>query len=446
MRIVVVGGVAAGMSAASQAKRLVPSAEVVAFERGKDVSYGACGMPYNLMDPARDIDDLVVLTATQLRDERKIDLRTEHEVERIDTAGKRVRVRDLRAERVYELEYDALVLATGAEAVRPPLPGLELPGVFTLRTLSDGAHVKRYLAEQRVTRALIIGAGYIGMEMAEALHARGISVNIVEKAEQVLPGFDASVAQRVAAELDQNGVKLTLGASVQAIERAGDKLSVRTDKGKHETELVLVSVGVRPSVALAKEAGIKLGASGAITVDDHQRTNIPNVYAAGDCAEALQRVSGRSTWVPLGTTANKQGRVAGANAVGRDQRFAGIVGSAAFKVFSLEVGRTGLGAGELEKLALAHRRSQSEHVDHAPSFSAAHPIITVLFSDPKSGKLLGAQMVGRGVVGKRIDVLATALFANLSVHDVGDLDLTYAPPIAPVYDPILIAARVAEKS
>ncbi len=445
MRIVVVGGVAAGMSAASQAKRVQSSAEVIVLERDDDVSYGACGIPYNLMDPARSLDDLVVYSAERLRRERQIDVRTRHACEAIDAAARKLRVRDLRGQQSYELDYDALVLTTGAEAARPKLPGLDLEGVFTLRTLADGARVKDYLALRKVKRALIVGAGYIGMEMAEALHARGIAVGIVEKAAQVVPGFEPTIARRVAAELERQGVALTLGSDVQGIERAREGLVLRTEHERHEAELVLIAVGVRPNVALAKAAGVELGASGAIAVDDRQRTNLPHVFAAGDCAESLHRVSRRPAWIPLGTTANKQGKVAGANAVGGDERFAGIVGSAAFKVFSLEVGRTGLGRAELEKLAIAHQSAESQHVDHAPSYGGEHPLDSVLFSDPGSARLLGAQMVGQGVVGKRIDVFATALHAGFSVHDVADLDLTYAPPLAPVYDPILIAARLAEK-
>ena len=445
MRIVVVGGVAAGMSAASQAKRVQSSAEVIVLERDPDVSYGACGIPYNLMEPERSLDDLVVYSAERLRRERRIDVRTQHACEAIDAAARKLRVRDLRGQQSYELDYDALVIATGAQAVRPKLPGVDLDGVFTLRTLADAVHVKDYLAVGKVKRALIVGAGYIGMEMAEALHARGIAVRIVEKAPQAVPGFEPVVARRVAAELDKQGVALSLGSDVRAIERTSAGLLLRTEHEQHEAELVLIAVGVRPNVALAKAAGVELGASGAIAVDDRQRTNLPHVFAAGDCAESLHRVSGRPAYIPLGTTANKQGKVAGANAAGCDERFAGIVGSAAFKVFSLEVGRTGLARAELEKLALAHQSSESEHLDHAPSYSPAQPLTSILFHAPDSGRLLGAQMVGQGVVGKRIDVFATALHAEFSVHDIADLDLTYAPPLAPVYDPILIAARVAEK-
>jgi NADPH-dependent 2,4-dienoyl-CoA reductase/sulfur reductase-like enzyme len=447
VRIVVIGGVAAGMSAASQAKRRMPGAEVIALERTRDVSYGACGLPYNLADPRRDIEDLVVISAERFRAERAIDLRTEQLVEQIDADKRLLRVRDLQAGEYYELGYDELIVATGAEAVRPALPGLELERVFTLRTLQDGARLKRFLAEAAPARAVLVGAGYVGLELIETLTRRGVQLTLLEKAPQVLPGFDAHIAARAQDELVQHGVRVHTGVGVTGIQRAsGAALRVDTDAGAFEAELVLVAVGVRPNVALAKAAGVALGASGAIAVDDHQRTNLAHVYAAGDCAEAQHLVLQKPVWVPLGTTANKQGKVAGANAVGADERFGGIVGSAAFKLFDLEVGRTGLGPAELAHHGIASVRSQSRHVDHAASFGHEHELDTVLYLAPDSGRLLGAQMIGQGVVGKRIDVYATALHAGMSVAQLSDLDLTYAPPIAPVYDPVLVAAHVAEKA
>jgi NADPH-dependent 2,4-dienoyl-CoA reductase/sulfur reductase-like enzyme len=404
-------------------------------------------MPYNLMDPARDIEDLVVISAERFRAERAIDLRTQQVVERIVPDQRRLSVRDLRAGEVYELGYDKLIIATGAEAVRPPWPGLDLPGVFTLRTLQDGARLKQQLGQHTAKRAILVGAGYIGMELAETFQARGLDVRLIEKASQVLPGFDPEIAQRAQAELTRQGVELSLGVGLSAIERAAHgALRVQTDGGAFEADLVLVAVGVRPNAELAKTAGVKLGASGAIAVDAHQRTNLADIYAAGDCCEVLHLVSKQPAWIPLGPSANKQGKVAGAHAVGAEERFGGIVGSAAFKLFDLEVGRTGLGAAELDKLGIRHLRAVSGHVDRAPSFGGQHELTSVLYVEQATGRLLGAQMLGQGVVGKRIDVFAAALHAGMSVSEVADLDLTYAPPIAPVYDPVLMAAQVAEKA
>lgn len=446
-RIVVIGGVAAGMSAASQAKRRSPGSEVVVLERGPFVSYGACGMPYNIQDPARPIEDLVVLTPERARKERGLDVRTRQEVASIDTAARSLLVRDLATGSTYALSYDALVIATGAIAVKPPLAGLTLPGVFLLRELTDGAALKRHLAEARPRRAAIVGAGYIGMEMAEVLRARGLEVTVLEKLGQVVPGFDPAIADLVLAELQRHGVRVETGVSVQAVEADGGAaaLRVRTDRGAFPADLVLLSVGIRPNVALAREAGILLGETGAIAVDSAMRTGTPGVFAAGDCAEAEHLVSGRPVYVPLGTTANKQGKVAGANAAGADERFGGIVGTAAFKVFDLEVGRTGLGPEEARRAGFDAVAALSRHGSRGHAYPGGAAITTVLVAEEGSGRLLGGQMAGAGAVAKRVDVLATALQARMTVADLESLDLSYAPPFAPVYDPILIAATVARK-
>lgn len=445
-RIVVVGGVAAGMSAASQAKRRSPGSEVVVLERGAHVSYGACGMPYNLEDPGRSLEELVVLTPERAR-ERGLDVRTRHEAVSIDTSARRVRVRDLAAGSSRELEFDALVIATGATAVRPPIPGLERPGVFFLRELSDGAALKAFLGSEQRRNAVIVGAGYIGMEMAEALRVRGLEVTVLEKLGQVLPGFEPAIAEPVLAELRRQGVRVETGLTVRSIEagRPGAALEVRTDREAFPADLVLVSVGVRPRVELARAAGIPLGETGAISVDAEMRTGMPGVFAAGDCAEAWHLVSGRPAYLPLGTTANKQGKVAGANAAGAHERFAGIVGTAAFKVFELEVGRTGLGLAEARGLGFDAVAAGSQHASRGHAYPGSRPITSVVVAERGSGRLLGAQMAGAGAVAKRVDVFATALHAGMTLEQVESLDLSYAPPFAPVYDPVLIAAGVARK-
>lgn len=445
MRVVVVGGVAAGMSAASQAKRRQPNAEVIAIERGPFVSYGACGIPYNIEAPERDIEDLVVITPERFRDERGIDVRLRHEAVAIDARQKTVRIRSLESGREEKLSYDRLVIATGASATKPPLPGIDLDGVFLLRELTDGAAIKESIAVKNPRHVAIIGGGYIGLEMTEAFRNLGIGVTILERMDQLAPGMDPELAALVRAEVERNEVEVRTETSVEGIERAAERLVVRTDGGSVEADLVLVSVGVRPNVSLAREAGVKLGETGAIAVDEGMRTNLPDVFAAGDCAEALHRVSGKQVWVPLGTTANKQGKVAGANAVGADERFAGIVATAAFKVFDLQVGRTGLGLEEARDLGLDAFRSLSEHRTRGHNYPGWSPTATVLFVERGNGRLLGAQMVASEGVAGRIDVFATALTARMDVAEVGALDLSYAPPLAPVYDPILIAASVAQK-
>jgi NADPH-dependent 2,4-dienoyl-CoA reductase/sulfur reductase-like enzyme len=446
--IVVIGGVAAGTSAASQAKRKKPDAEVILLERGSDVSYGACGIPYNLQEPRRPLEDLVAVTAERFRSERKIDLRLRHEVLAIETDARRVRVRDLAQGQEYALEYDELIISTGARATPLNVPGHDLPGVFLLRELSDGADIKRYLAEHQPRSAIIVGGGYIGMEMAETLRARGLSVRVLEKSTNVVPGFDPQLVQLVRDELVQHEVAVESGLELKAIETGKEPgaLSIRTDRATFAADLVLIATGIKPNVELAKAAGVKLGESGAIAVDDHQRTNLPHVWAAGDCAEAQHRVTGKQVWIPLGTTANRQGKVAGSNAAGGDDRFAGIVGTGVFKVFDMQVARSGLGPSDLKKLGIDAVVSGSTQFSRASSVAGGEPIRTVLFVERGSGKLLGAQMAGRDGVGGRIDVYATALSVGMTVQQIEGLDLAYAPPFAPVYDPISIAATVAKKA
>ena len=448
MRIVVIGGVAAGMSAASQAKRRRPDAEVIVLERGPHVSYGACGMPYNIEDPARSLEDLVVITPEQFRSERGIDVRTMTEALSIDTQAKRVRARERGSGNEYELAYDALVIATGATAVKPPVPGLDLPGVFVLRELTDGIALKRYLAESRAKAAVIVGAGYIGLEMAEVLRSRGLSVVLLEREEQVLPGYDPAIAKVAHDELTRNGVEVHTGATVDAIERSADgrALEVHGTACRHPADLVLVAVGVRPNVALAKAAGIRVGETGAIAVDAELRTNAPDVFAAGDCAEAPHLITRRPAYVPLGTTANKQGKVAGANATGVRETFPGILGTAGFKLFGIEVARTGLSSLEARRMGLDAVAAVSKHRSRAHGHPGGKSITTVMVVERGTRRLLGAQMAGGDVVAKRVDVLATALHAGMTVDQVEDLDLSYAPPFAPVYDPILVAATVASKA
>lgn len=445
-RIVVIGGVAAGMSAASQARRRDPDCEVVVLQRGREISYSACGMPYNIGDPRRAIDDLVILKAQAARVERRIDVRTRHEVSAIDVAHASVQVTDLEAQRSYALTWDSLVLASGAAAIRPSVPGLDLAGVFVLREFEDGAAIKQYLKQNRVDRALVVGAGYIGMEMADVLHGLGVGVTVLEKAEHILPGFAPEIVGVAQRELARCQVSVSSGVALRAVRRDGADLVLSTDRDELRAQLVIVAVGTRPDVALAKAAGIALGESGAIAVDSAMRTSAPGVYAAGDCAEAMHLMLNHPVWIPLGTTANKGGKVAGANAAGGDERFGGIVGSAGFKLFDLEVARTGLGAAEIERAGIDAVAAVSQHHSRARNYPGDTPMTTLLYAERNSGRLLGAQMIGGESVAKRIDVFATALHARMTLEDVESLDLAYAPPFSPVMDPILIAANVGLKA
>ena len=445
-RVLVVGGVAAGMSAASQVRRRLPSAQVVVFERGPYISYGACGIPYNIEDTQRTMDDLVVLTAEQARSERGIDLRLRHDVRGIDLGRQLLTVRDVEADRETHEPFDALVLATGARPVRPPLPGADLPGVLVLRELTDGVAFKREL-EGSVRRVAIVGAGYIGLEMAHVLTARGLDVTVLEKMPQILPGWHAETVATVLETLTRQSVDVRTGISVTGFEagQEGRVAAVATDDGPVATDLVLLAVGIRPNVKLALDAGLKIGVSGAIWVNQYQQTSHPQVWAAGDCAEAYHRVLRRNAWIPLGTTANKQGRIAGANAVGANERFRGIVGTAGFMTFDLEVARTGLGLEQareesFDPIAVTIRQRSRAH-----GYPGGCPIQVHLVADRPTGLLLGGELVAREGAALRVNVLASTLAAHQTVSDVQGLDLVYAPPFASVWDPLLVAANQLSK-
>jgi NADPH-dependent 2,4-dienoyl-CoA reductase/sulfur reductase-like enzyme len=440
--VIVIGGVAAGMSAASQIRRRAPRTKVTVFERGDHISYGACGMPYNIEDPERPMEDLVVLSPGEARSKRGIGLELRHEVTGIDLAAGTVAVEDRDSGRERSEPFDKLVIATGARAVRLPLEGFELPGIVVLRDFDDGVAVKSLL-ESGPRRAVVVGAGYIGMEMAHVLTARGLSVTVLERLPQLLPGWHADTVARVEESLAAHGVEHRTGITVEGAEPGSDGrvAAVLTDDGRFEADLVLVAAGVRPNVELGARAGLRIGDTGAMWVNQYQQTSHEAVWSAGDCAEAYHRVLRRNAWVPLGTTANKQGRTAGANVSGAGQRFPGIVGTAGFVVFELEVARSGLGEEEaraegFDPVAVTIRQGSRAH-----SYPGSSPVQVRLVADRESGLLLGGEIVGREGAALRSDILATALAAHMSVADLQALDLVYAPPFAPVWDPVLVAAN-----
>ncbi len=446
-RVVVVGGVAAGMSAASQARRRQPRGQVVVFERGPRISYGACGMPYNIEDPSRDIEDLVVLTPEKAREERGIELHLRHEAVSLDSERRVLRVRNLDDNKEREEKFDALVIATGARAIKLPLPGFTLPGIEVLRDLDDGASIKTALVEHQPKRAVIVGAGYIGLEMAHVLTERGLEVTVLERLPQILPGWHQSTVARVEEVLETRGVAVHVHTTVQGAQAGtnGRVARVMTDGGAFDADLVLVAAGVRPNVELAARAGLRIGDSGAIWVNQNQQTSLEGVWAAGDCAEAYHRVLRRNAWIPLGTTANKQGRIAGANAVGATQRFRGIVGTAGFLVFDLELARTGLGEEQartegFEPVSVTIRQRSRAH-----GYPGGVPVQVTLVADGPSGIVLGAELVGTEGAALRSDIVATSLASHCTVEDLQNLDLVYAPPFAPVWDPILVAANQLSK-
>ena len=442
-KLIVVGGVAAGMSAASQAKRRKKDLQALVFERGDWVSYGACGMPYNIQDPQRPIDDLVVISAEKFREKRGIDVRTRHEVKAIDLKKRSVTVAGPRGEEQHE--FDRLVIATGCRPVHPPFEGMQLPGIFLLHTLTQAETIKNYLKDRSPKRAVVVGGGHIGLEMADVLAERGLSVTIIKRSGDVPSGYPEDIAKIVRSELEKHHVELNHGARLLGFEGRDRVEAVLTDAGKIPADLVLVATGVTPEVTLAEEAGIRIAECGAIAVDDHMQTSESGIYAAGDCAEAHHIVLNRGTFIPRGTTANKQGRIAGANLIGADERFRGVAGTSITKVFDLAVGHTGLMDAEAREAGFDAVSTTISAKTRAHAYPDPKDITVRLVFEKKTGRILGAQMAGGEGVAKRIDVLVAALYAGWTVEDLASLDLSYAPPFAPVWDPILVAANIAKK-
>lgn len=443
--LIVVGGVAAGMSAASKARRMDPSMRVIALERSPFMSYGSCGMPYNLLRPDVPMERLVVIPPEEFRAKRGIDARVHVEVEAIDPVERTVLARDRRTGATETLAWDALVYATGAEAIRPPWPGIDLDGVFAMRDLVDGKAIKDFVTRHAPRRAAVIGGGYIGLEMAHVLTEMGLAVTVIERLPSILAGWESEAVEPVRKALVDGGVTLLEGVTVQGFAGADGRVAtVATDGPEVAADLVVVAIGVRPATALAARSGIALGYKGAVAVDRELRTNVPGIWAAGDCAEQWHRVLQRNVWVPLGTNANKQGRIAGENAAGGHAVWEGMIGTAVFRTLGIDAARTGLGRDEAREAGIDVAVSVVDGWDAAHAMADRHPIRILLVSRKDDGRVVGAQLVGGGVA-KRCDVLATAIWAGMTVRDVGNLDLAYAPPFSPVWDPILVAANVAEK-
>jgi NADPH-dependent 2,4-dienoyl-CoA reductase/sulfur reductase-like enzyme len=446
-RLVVIGGDAAGMSAASQARRrrTPDDLEIVAFERGLHTSYSACGLPYLASKVVEDWRSLVARSPRE-HAERGIDARTRHEVEEIDLANRRVRVRDLDQGTTSDEAWDLLMIATGAAPMRPPIPGIELPGVFGLSTLQDGIDLRAAI-DAGPASAVVIGGGYIGIEAAEALVRRGVRTTLVERGSQVMGNIDPEMGARVGDAVRKLGIQLLLDEPVEAVEGDGGGVkAVRTAARTIAADLVVLGLGTRPRAELAEAAGIPIGSTGAIVVNERQQTPVEGVWAAGDCVEVRHLVSNRPVNFHLGTIANKQGRIAGINIGGGYATFPGVLGTAITRVCEIEVARTGLTTGDLAPLGLEHEWETTESTTRAGYMPDAGGVAVKILAERRSGRLLGAQIVGEEGAAKRIDVLATALWNNMDIHDMVSLDLSYAPPFSPVWDPVLIAVRrLAEK-
>jgi NADPH-dependent 2,4-dienoyl-CoA reductase/sulfur reductase-like enzyme len=444
-RLVVIGGDAAGGSAASQAKKRRPDLDVVMFERGRATSYSACGIPYWISGTVEHEADLIARTPEQHR-AAGIDVRMRTEVVAIDTDKGAVHWRDLEAGTEGTEYYDDLVYATGSVPMRPPVDGIDAEGVYGVQVLDDGVALRAELDSGRVQRVVVIGGGYIGLEIAEACRMRGLDVTVVDKSATPVGTFDPDVGAAIAEAVRCEDIELVLSDGVAGIDVGPDgrARAVVTESGRElPADLVVLGLGVRPNVRLAREAGIPLGTSGGIAVDQRMRTQVPGVWAAGDCVESVHRLSKQRVVVALGTHANKQGRVAGINIGGGYATFPGVIGTAITKICSTEAARTGLSEAEAEAAGYAFVTAAVDSTTKAGYFPGASAIRVKMIAERYSGRLLGAQVLGLEGAAKRVDALAICIWNEMTVDEILSLDLSYAPPFAPVWDPVLIAARKA---
>ncbi|MBL8826669.1 MAG: FAD-dependent oxidoreductase [Planctomycetaceae bacterium] len=443
MKIVIIGGVAGGASAATRARRLCESAEIVLIERGPDVSFANCGMPYFVGGEIKDRAKMVVVTPERLRTRYKLDVRTQCSAESIDRGHKRVRLRDLASGREYDETYDKLILAPGAAPIRPPLPGIDLPAVYTLRNLADMDRIKAAI-DRGAKSAVVVGAGFIGLEMVENFVHRGVTTTLVELQDQVLPPLDREMTTPIVQALAAKQVNVRLSDSVVAINETPFGMQVVLKSGEAiATELVILGVGVRPENRLAVEAGLDVGPRGGIRVSESMQTSDPDIYAVGDAVETRDFRSGQPTQTPLAGPANRQGRIAADHACGRPSKFRGTQGTAIVGLFGRTAALTGASEKVLQREQRAYRKVYVHPAHHAGYYPGAEAMTIKLLFDPGDGRVLGAQAVGGAGVDKRIDVLALAIQAKLTVYDLEEVELAYAPQYGSAKDPINMVGFVA---
>jgi NADPH-dependent 2,4-dienoyl-CoA reductase/sulfur reductase-like enzyme/rhodanese-related sulfurtransferase len=443
-KIVIIGGVAGGATAAARVRRLDEFAEIVLFERGEHISFANCGLPYYIGAVIKKRNDLFLTTPKEFGKRYNVDIHVNTEVLSIDRKEQVVEVKDLRTGKIYDETYDKMILSPGAEPLRPPIPGVNLENIFTLRNIADTDRIKAYVDVGNPVSAVIVGGGYIGVEMAENLHHCGLKTTVVELLDQVLPPFDPEMAAMVQSHLATKGVACELGRAVTSFSRNGHGLVVSTDKGNQlECDMVILSVGVRPESHIAREAGLKIGERGGILVDDSMMTSDPHIYAVGDAVEVRSFVTGKRIMSALAGPANKQGRIAADNVVGRMSLFKGTLGTTVIKVFELTAASTGANEKVLLDEKIPYQVSYTHSGSHAEYYPGAQMLSIKLLFSPAGGKVLGAQIVGMDGVDKRIDVLATAIKGSMTVYDLEELELAYAPPYSSAKDPINMAGFVA---
>lgn len=443
--LVIIGGTAAGLSAASKAKRMRPGLRVQVFERTGYISYGSCGLPYFVGGLIGKPEDLVSVSAETMKTKRGIQTHTHHQVTAINPRDRTVRIQNLETGERSTCPYDKLVIATGAVPAAPPIPGIDSANVHYLRTVEDGIRLKEAVSKGAKT-ACIIGGGFIGLELAEELTRSGLKVTVLEQLPSLLPFLDPAFSKAVLENLKSCGVTVHTGVTVTKVMAEVMPRLLRTAEGEIITaDLILVSAGVRPATELAKEAGLKLGLKGAIVVDDAMRTSDPNIWACGDCVQMKNLITGRPAYIPLGTTANKQGKIAGENAAGGSASFKGVLGSMVTKVFEQHIAATGLTLALAREAGFDAVSTLITKLDKASYYPGGKDNSLCLIFDKGTGRLLGAQGIGSESIAGRVNVLAAAITGGMTVKEVSQLDLVYAPSVAPVYDPVLIAATQALK-
>ncbi|MFS0782761.1 CoA-disulfide reductase [Bacillus sp. 1P06AnD] len=444
MRIIIIGGEAAGMSAAAKAKRMAKDASVVVYEMSDIVSFGACGLPYYVGDFYDNSDRMIARTAEKFR-ESGIEVQTLHQVTSVDAQNKKMTVKNLATGDVFEDQYDRLFVATGASAIIPPFEGKELENVFTLKTMEDGIALKEAAQQEENKNIVVIGAGYIGLEVVEAMKKLGKEVTLIQLTDHILPdSFDSEIAEILEEEIRSHQVNLKLAEMVTSLKGEGKVQAVTTDKGEYKADIVVIATGVRPNTAFLKETGIDMLGNGAIKINDRGETSLQDVYAAGDCASVYHLVRKEDVYIPLATTANKIGRIIGENLAGSASTFEGTLGSACLKVMDFEAGRTGIGEKEAEKMGIPYKTvfiSDKNQTNYYPGQESIH---AKLVYHAETKVILGGQIVGKNGAVLRVDALAVAIYSGLTTSQLGMMDFCYAPPFARTWDVMNVAGNVAK--
>lgn len=444
MKVIIVGGVAGGASAAARLRRVDENCEIVLFEKGEHISFANCGLPYYIGEVIKEKEKLLVQTPKAMKDRFNIDVRVFSEVTGIDTDNMEVQVLDIKNNKTYKETYDKLILSPGAVPIKPGIPGIDAPNVFTLRNIPDTYAIKDYVDSKKTGRAVVIGGGFIGLEIAENLHSRGISVGIVELANQVLAPVDYEIASIIHSYLKDKGIELYLGDGLKALHHSEGYSEVELNSGKKiKADMIVLGIGVRPETALAKGAGLELGERGGIKVDRCLKTSNPDIYAVGDAVEVIDYINGKPTLIPLAGPANKQGRIAANNICGLKEEYEGTQGTSVLKVFDMTVASTGNNEKLLKRFNSPYEKSYTHSASHAGYYPDSTIISMKLLFSPEDGKILGAQAAGFDGVEKRIDVLATAIRAGMTVYDLEKLELSYAPPYSSAKDPVNMAGYTA---